>query len=229
MYQINEGPLLFKTFHKHKYKHKRTYVERIWECTVSFVETEMATPSLSQASLFQPKPSLLNPNTLQNQNANSRLFAHHNHLSITLPLKTRNGLVSYPKASLTVQPNDNSTVPIKKCDSPIIVIDNYDSFTYNLCQVPPQFLLFLFFPFGLVFLCLESDDEWHLLLLFFTSEGCVCGTIESNIFVYIIYIFVFLYVFIVWWKQMNEFLSIMKGLWFLNSICTSLETTYNGL
>ncbi|XP_075665472.1 anthranilate synthase beta subunit 1, chloroplastic-like [Castanea sativa] len=91
----------------------------------------MATPSLSQASLFQPKPSLLNPNTLQNQNANSRLFAHHNHLSITLPLKTRNGLVSNSKASLTVQPNVNSTVPIKKCDSPIIVIDNYDSFTYN--------------------------------------------------------------------------------------------------
>ena len=97
----------------------------------------MATPSLSRASLFQPKPSLLNPNTLQNQNANSHLFAHHNHnhnynhnhLSITLPLKTRNGLVSNPKASLTVQSNVNSTTPIKKCDSPIIVIDNYNSFT----------------------------------------------------------------------------------------------------
>lgn len=61
MYQINEGPLLFKTFHKHKYKHKRTYVERIWECTVSFVETEMATPSLSTQtftlkSQYPPKP-----------------------------------------------------------------------------------------------------------------------------------------------------------------------------
>ncbi|KAF3971994.1 hypothetical protein CMV_004460 [Castanea mollissima] len=101
----------------------------------------MATPSLSQASLFQPKPSLLNPNTLQNQNANSRLFAHHNHLSITLPLKTRNGLVSNPKASLTVQPNVNSTVPIKNCDSPIVVIDKYASFTYN-----PEVVMRYIFP-----------------------------------------------------------------------------------
>ena len=35
---------------------------------------------------------------------------------------------------MTVQSNVNSTAPIKKCDSPIIVIDNYDSFTYNLAQ-----------------------------------------------------------------------------------------------
>lgn len=168
----------------------------------------MATPSLSQASLFQPKPSLLNPNTLQNQNANSRLFAHHNHLSITLPLKTRNGLVSNPKASLTVQPNVNSTVPIKNCDSPIVVIDKYASFTYNpgSSSVPPLFIFSVWFSF------LMFGIGWCMtLFLFFMSEEGVCGTIESNILVYIIYIFVFLYVFVVWWKQMNEFLCIMKG------------------
>ncbi|XP_030959828.1 anthranilate synthase beta subunit 2, chloroplastic-like [Quercus lobata] len=98
--------------------------------------------SHSQLSLVQLKPSLfLTPKTLHKQNP--CLFAHHNHqnqnqLSIaTLPLKTRNGLVPKPKASLSsvpVQSNASSPISTKKSDSPIIVIDNYDSFTYNLCQ-----------------------------------------------------------------------------------------------
>ena len=109
--------------------------------------------SHSQLSLVQLKPSLfLTPKTLHKQSP--CLFAHHNHqnqnqLSITtLPLKTRNGLVPKPKASLSsvpVQSNASSPISTKKSDSPIIVIDNYDSFTYNLCQVRPQFFCFCLF------------------------------------------------------------------------------------
>ena len=111
-------------------------------------------PKQAEISL---KPSLfLTPKTLHKQNPS--IFAHHNHqnqnqLSITtLPLKTRNGLVPKPKASLSsVQSNPSSPISTKKSDSPIIVIDNYDSFTYNLCQVCPQFFCFYLFFF---FCCL---------------------------------------------------------------------------
>ena len=115
-----------------------------------------AAQSLSQLSLVQLKPSLfLTPKTLHKQNP--CLFAHHNHqnqnqLSIsTLPLKTRSGLVPKPKASLSavpVQSNASSPISTKKSDSPIIVIDNYDTFSYNHWQVCPQlFIFYLFFFF----------------------------------------------------------------------------------
>ena len=128
------------------------------------------------------KPSLfLTPKTLHKQKPS--LFAHHNHqnqnqLSITtLPLKTRNGLVPKPKASLSsvpVQSNPSSPISTKKSDSPIIVIDNYYNFTYNLCQVRPQFFcfclfvcFFFFFPVWLSF-----DNVWYKCFIF---EWRVCS------------------------------------------------------
>lgn len=41
-----------------------------------------------------------------------------------------------PKATGGVlQANSNSSISARKSNNPIVVIDNYDSFTYNLCQV----------------------------------------------------------------------------------------------
>ncbi|XP_062172159.1 anthranilate synthase beta subunit 1, chloroplastic-like [Alnus glutinosa] len=95
----------------------------------------MAAPALSHASLVQPKPSSSSSFiALQTP----RLFPPH-HLSTrsscAFLVNRRNGFV--PKASLTAvttQSNSNSPFPSKKPTKPIIVIDNYDSFTYNLCQ-----------------------------------------------------------------------------------------------
>ena len=48
--------------------------------------------------------------------------------------KRGNGVV--PKATAGVlEANSNSPISAKKSTNPIVVIDNYDSFTYNLCQV----------------------------------------------------------------------------------------------
>ncbi|KAM5567945.1 hypothetical protein ABKV19_015824 [Rosa sericea] len=48
-------------------------------------------------------------------------------------LKLGNGFTA--KASMVVnETNSKSLVSEKRANSPIIVIDNYDSFTYNLCQ-----------------------------------------------------------------------------------------------
>ena len=119
----------------------------------------MAAPSLSQPSLVQvPKPSLLTPKTKTLHAQNSPLFPQHNYNQLSL--KTRNGFV--PKASFAPVPvpvpvpvqsnsNSNSAFPTKKSDNPIIVIDNYDSFTYNLCQVCPKFISL---SLSLLFLCL---------------------------------------------------------------------------
>ncbi|GMY18142.1 anthranilate synthase beta subunit 2, chloroplastic-like [Fagus crenata] len=69
----------------------------------------MAAPALSQVSWVQvPKPSLLTPKT-----------------------KT---LFTQSPSSMAAVPVQSNIFPTKKSDNPIIVIDNYDSFTYNLCQ-----------------------------------------------------------------------------------------------
>ncbi|GAV84711.1 GATase domain-containing protein, partial [Cephalotus follicularis] len=87
---------------------------------------------LSCSSLVQPKPSF------------SQKSQHHPRLShlptlsspsgVSFVAKRENGFVA--KASISVT-ESNSSFPVadsKNINNPIIVIDNYDSFTYNLCQ-----------------------------------------------------------------------------------------------
>ncbi|KAB1205993.1 Anthranilate synthase beta subunit 1, chloroplastic [Morella rubra] len=93
----------------------------------------MAASLLSQACLVQSKLSF-SPKILQSP----RLIPHQHHCvssPLAFLLKEQSGFV--PKASLTAvtaQSNSNSSIPKKKFKNPVIVIDNYDSFTYNLCQ-----------------------------------------------------------------------------------------------
>ncbi|KAK8657457.1 hypothetical protein V6N13_035692 [Hibiscus sabdariffa] len=94
----------------------------------------MAANILTQSSLLQPKLAL-SDQTLQNPS-----LSHLPRLSppsrIGSQQKKRNGIVG--KASLaSIELNSNSSVLKNKKNSknPIVVIDNYDSFTYNLCQV----------------------------------------------------------------------------------------------
>ena len=102
----------------------------------------MAGPALSQVSLVQvPKHSLLTPKTKTLFTQNPCLFPQHNHNQLSL--KIRNGFV--PKASMAAVPVQSNIFPAKKSDNPIIVIDNYDSFTYNLCQVCPKFISLIVF------------------------------------------------------------------------------------
>nr|CAD1826760.1 unnamed protein product [Ananas comosus var. bracteatus] len=66
------------------------------------------------------------------------------HLSVPFDSRLRSGglilrsrlsrSVVAPRASVSVVPNGSVRDGIKKDERPIIVIDNYDSFTYNLCQ-----------------------------------------------------------------------------------------------
>ncbi|WVZ13081.1 hypothetical protein V8G54_017611 [Vigna mungo] len=77
------------------------------------------------------------------------------------------GVVSVSKRVSGVVPNaalkaleTNSDFPIsakKSIDNPIVVIDNYDSFTYNLCQVG-SFLMFIVWFFGFVLAILTLYD-----------------------------------------------------------------------
>ncbi|KAF8389680.1 hypothetical protein HHK36_024199 [Tetracentron sinense] len=87
---------------------------------------------LSHSSIITPKPLF-----------SSQTHAHLRLLStVSIPAKARNGSLLVRKESLYVPKAsgvpgvENSRVPVreKKADDPIIVIDNYDSFTYNLCQ-----------------------------------------------------------------------------------------------
>ncbi|XP_057447777.1 anthranilate synthase beta subunit 1, chloroplastic-like [Lotus japonicus] len=80
----------------------------------------MAATFISHTSLVQPNPSL--PRTPQQPPLNVRFVT-----------KRGNGVV--PKASAGVlEANSKPPMSAKKSSNPIVVIDNYDSFTYNLCQ-----------------------------------------------------------------------------------------------
>ncbi|XP_028767087.1 anthranilate synthase beta subunit 2, chloroplastic [Neltuma alba] len=92
----------------------------------------MAATLLCQASFLQPNRSLnlrahQFPRVVQNlriqpTSSNARYLA-----------KMENGFV--PRASgVVLTSNSDSRVTVTTASSPIIVIDNYDSFTYNLCQ-----------------------------------------------------------------------------------------------
>ncbi|KAJ4710149.1 Anthranilate synthase [Melia azedarach] len=93
----------------------------------------MAAAKLSQSSLVQPKPSL-SFKTPQKSPPN-RLSTFSPSSGLRLVAKKGNG---FAKLSMAVgESNTRSSVEDdnKKINkNPIIVIDNYDSFTYNLCQ-----------------------------------------------------------------------------------------------
>lgn len=123
----------------------------------------MAVNLFSQSSLLQPKASVsLKPQQFQgvaqdlrvqpphSSNSSSRFFSVTLLLNFSLQFWYKCDVVFtsdvrsvaklenrfLPKASAGVlESNANSPVSASAAHNPIIVIDNYDSFTYNLCQV----------------------------------------------------------------------------------------------
>ncbi|PKI65285.1 hypothetical protein CRG98_014323 [Punica granatum] len=76
-------------------------------------------------------------------------------LRAELGLVARNGDLCTARAATSVtvlETNSRSPLSAKKNEKPIIVIDNYDSFTYNLCQ-EPQTLVGVQVPLLGVFCC----------------------------------------------------------------------------
>ncbi|PON60834.1 Phosphoribosylformylglycinamidine synthase [Parasponia andersonii] len=91
----------------------------------------MAAIAPSQASLQQPK-TFFSSKTLQGPRPAS-LSTPSFPSQLRFGVKLGNGFAE--KASMAVsESNLRSPVSKKKVTNPIIVIDNYDSFTYNLCQ-----------------------------------------------------------------------------------------------
>lgn len=92
----------------------------------------MAAALLSQASFLQPNrslnlrdrqfPRVVHNLQIQSTSSNPRYLA-----------KKENGFVLKVSTGVSMS-NSNSPVSVTTASSPIIVIDNYDSFTYNLCQ-----------------------------------------------------------------------------------------------
>ncbi|KAA8532423.1 hypothetical protein F0562_032456 [Nyssa sinensis] len=95
----------------------------------------MALPSVSQSSLIQLKSSFphktLDPPSLSSRVSLPSCKTFHGGSSL---LRKEDTFI--PKIPLAVSGKSSMSpvVPDKKTTSPIIVIDNYDSFTYNLCQ-----------------------------------------------------------------------------------------------
>ncbi|XVE91840.1 hypothetical protein REPUB_Repub01dG0046200 [Reevesia pubescens] len=93
----------------------------------------MAANFIMQSSLVQPKPSL-SAKTLQNPSLSPLSRLSPPSRVCFLP-KNGSGIVG--KASLASAVADSTSSVLENKNSsknPIIVIDNYDSFTYNLCQ-----------------------------------------------------------------------------------------------
>lgn len=63
----------------------------------------------------------------------------------------------------------NNNAPKKPTENPIIVIDNYDSFTYNLCQVGLNFWAYFVCACVCFFLAFKINCRYDLLKLFFPS------------------------------------------------------------
>ncbi|XVF02990.1 hypothetical protein REPUB_Repub04eG0222100 [Reevesia pubescens] len=93
----------------------------------------MAANFVMQSSLVQPKPSL-SAKTLQNPSL-SRLFGLSPPSRVGFLPKKRAGIGGKTSSAVAVSDSISSVLENKKnTKNPIIVIDNYDSFTYNLCQ-----------------------------------------------------------------------------------------------
>ncbi|XP_058728280.1 anthranilate synthase beta subunit 2, chloroplastic-like [Vicia villosa] len=93
----------------------------------------MAATFISRISLLHPNPSpSLNPN--QSPCFHQPLTNHKQFpSSLRFEAKRANGVV-LKAASGALEVNSKQSVSVAKSNDPIVVIDNYDSFTYNLCQ-----------------------------------------------------------------------------------------------
>ncbi|KAM2329866.1 anthranilate synthase beta subunit 2, chloroplastic-like [Malus sylvestris] len=92
----------------------------------------MAATVTSQSSLIQSKPAL-SSKTLQNPRPTSFAVPSNSLSRLQFGVKLGNGFAA--KASMAgSEQNSKPPVAEKRVKNPIIVIDNYDSFTYNLCQ-----------------------------------------------------------------------------------------------
>ncbi|PQP95435.1 anthranilate synthase beta subunit 1 chloroplastic [Prunus yedoensis var. nudiflora] len=92
----------------------------------------MAATVTSQACLIQPKPTL-SSKTLQNPRPTFISIPSTTISQVRFGVKLGNGLAA--KASMAVaEAYSKPPASEKRVNNPIIVIDNYDSFTYNLCQ-----------------------------------------------------------------------------------------------
>lgn len=92
----------------------------------------MAAIMLSQAAINAPKTAL-SCKTLQRPFATS-LSTPSSSSQLGFGVKLGNGFAAKASMAAVSQANLRSPVSDKNLKSPIIVIDNYDSFTYNLCQ-----------------------------------------------------------------------------------------------
>ncbi|KAM1326512.1 hypothetical protein EV2_011265 [Malus domestica] len=92
----------------------------------------MAATVTSQSSIIQSKPAF-SSKTLQNPRPASVAVPSTSLSQLRFGVKLANGFAA--KASVAVaETNSKPPVAEKRTNNPIIVIDNYDSFTYNLCQ-----------------------------------------------------------------------------------------------
>ncbi|XWS64039.1 hypothetical protein CRYUN_Cryun06bG0152900 [Craigia yunnanensis] len=93
----------------------------------------MAANFTMQSSLVQPKPSL-SAKSLQNPSL-SRLSRLSPLSRVGFLPQKRTGIVGKVSLASAVSDSTSSVLENKKNSrNPVIVIDNYDSFTYNLCQ-----------------------------------------------------------------------------------------------
>ncbi|KAE8707305.1 Anthranilate synthase beta subunit 1 [Hibiscus syriacus] len=93
----------------------------------------MAANVITQSTLLQPQ-LVLSDKTLQNPSL-SRLTRLSPPSRIGFLQEKRTGIVVKASlASIVLESNSSVLKNKKTCKNPIVVIDNYDSFTYNLCQ-----------------------------------------------------------------------------------------------
>ncbi|KAI4357449.1 hypothetical protein L6164_001397 [Bauhinia variegata] len=91
----------------------------------------MAATQLCQASLVQPNISISRRTQQFCRQANSLRYQSASS-NVRFLVQRKNGFV--PKAAALESDVKSSPVAARNTNNPIIVIDNYDSFTYNLCQ-----------------------------------------------------------------------------------------------
>ncbi|XP_030528039.1 anthranilate synthase beta subunit 2, chloroplastic-like [Rhodamnia argentea] len=92
----------------------------------------MAAAGMPRCSLKYPRPSFSHK-TLQDPRLNS-LFVIGHTSKLSFVGQNKRKFVAKARSLSNSKLNSRSPVSIRKSDEPIIVIDNYDSFTYNLCQ-----------------------------------------------------------------------------------------------